>query len=184
MAANKGGLMVSKSGRRAVCLGGGLACGAAARSASAWEATQVTLRASVFSYQKATVTLDGSNNSESASLTSFGLFGSGVGAGLATFGTTWASVYARPFRTGARVALARPLFRWRLRRERFTNRRASALHARPERLPAAHARAQPRRSLRGGSLAAAGGRAARFVVGCGHLDLRCAMDAPVRNRAG
>jgi len=81
--------MASKSGRCAVCLGALLACGAVARPASAWEATQVTLQTTVFSYQKTSVTLDGSNNSESVSLTSFGLFGSGVGAGV---GYTWDNV--------------------------------------------------------------------------------------------
>jgi hypothetical protein len=60
-----------------------------ARPASAWEATQVTLQTTVFAYQKTSVTPDGSSDSESVSLTSFGLFGSGVGAGV---GYTWDNV--------------------------------------------------------------------------------------------
>jgi hypothetical protein len=65
-------------------LAAALVCSAAARRASAWEATQVTLQATVLSYQKTTVTFDGNgaSSSSSASVTSFGLFGSGVGAGV------------------------------------------------------------------------------------------------------
>ena len=45
-------------------------------------ATQVTLQATAVSYQKTSRTLDGGSASSSSSLTGFGLFGSGLGAGV------------------------------------------------------------------------------------------------------
>ena len=85
--------MISRWVRCVACLGVGLSCSMAARQAAAWEATQVTLQATALSYQKITVTLDGANGgasaSASSSLTSYGLFGSGVGAGV---GYAWNNV--------------------------------------------------------------------------------------------